>query len=271
MRWLILMLLWAQAEPMPVGGVSRRTQDITVTSGERLVLPEGTFTRGGRAPDEGASTVVREPAFSLDRHEVTIDAYEAFVASSAWSDPQYWTAEGLAWKRAHPGGLGPKLRASGRSGDHPVVGVSWYEADAYCRSRGQQLPRESQWERACHTEGERFPWGDEENFVANWYGGGKGGQVSGVMTHSALVSDAAILSREGALHLAGNVWEWTADWYGAYSAETERPAGPGAGSWKVVRGGSYMNLASYCTCSHREPVRPEEMRLTIGFRCVGSP
>jgi formylglycine-generating enzyme required for sulfatase activity len=89
-----------------------------------------------------------------------------------------------------------------------------------------------------------------------WYGEGKLGHVSGVMTAPVGVQDASSAAPAGAVHLAGNVWEWTSQDQGAL--------------WKVARGGSYMNLPSYCRCDHLEPMRPDEPRLTVGFRCISS-
>ncbi len=263
MRLLLLFAALSFAEPMPVGGARREMGVVKASRGERVVIPAGSFRRGGKAPDEGAESTQAVPAFTLDRHEVTVTEFEAFVAAGAYQKPALWSSEGQVWLRDHPAGAGAVVRAADRGPDHPVVAVSWYEADAYCRARGGALPTEAQWERACHLNGERYPWGNEENFVASWYGGGKGGQLAAVLTTSALESDASVLSAEGVMHLSGNVWEWTADHYGPYDQDSR------SSPWRTLRGGSYTNLASYCTCSHREPAMPEETRLTVGFRCVG--
>jgi len=173
-------------------------------------------------------------------------------------------------------GAPPITRSSpGRTADHPVVAVTFYEAEAYCRSRGGALPTEAQWERAaCGEGGRRFPWGDREDVDAAWYAEGKFGHLGSVHTRPVTQSDPSLQSPSGALHMAGNVWEWTADWYhrDAYrEGPTTDPTGPASGTWKTLRGGSYMNLASYCTCSHREPARPERVAYTTGFRCAYSP
>jgi iron(II)-dependent oxidoreductase len=232
-------------------------------------IPAGTAPTGnGRASDQPRRDL-GHAAFQIDLHEVTIAQFEAFAAR-AWSEPAWWSAAGWSWAQAHPGGAGPTLRAAGRAPDHPVVGVSWFEADAYCRAAGGALPTELQWERSC-TGGSAqiYPWGDGEDRDARWYAEGKFGHIQDVKTAAAADQDPALRSREGLTHLSGNVWEWTADAYAPTGLAAEGGAPGGAASpWRVMRGGSYMNLPSYCTCSHREPARPDRVALTVGFRCA---
>lgn len=252
---------------------------LALADAERVSIPGGTFLMGsGRVPDESPVRETTLSPYELGAAEVTIGEFEAFVAR-AWGDDTLWSAEGLAWRGAHPQGAGAGTRASSRSEDHPVVAVTWYEAQAYCRWKGGRLPTEAEWERAaCRGDGSRFPWGDSEpaEGVA-WYRGGMTGHVSGVETLTA--AQAGPLRTDlGLVHTAGNVWEWTADTYapGAYGdGPATDPLEQGPGPWRTLRGGSYANLPSYCTCTHREPARPDQVRLTVGFRCAwpaaGSP
>lgn len=236
-------------------------------------IPAGTFVQGsGRVLDESPTREVVLSAYRIGLHEVTVGQFERFVGEG-WRDDALWSAEGLAWRNAHPDGAGATLRASGRSADHPVVAVTWYEAAAFCRWVGGRLPTEAEWERAaCHVPGERFPWGDApvQAGVA-WYDEGMTGHVDGVSTLPATVQDPALVAPTGLLHAAGNAWEWTEDTY--HAASYQRPVEPDPvnrdpGPWKTLRGGSYTNLPSYCTCTHREPARPDQVRLTVGFRCA---
>lgn len=224
----------------------------------------------GNSPDAPRRTVTLSP-FRIDRTEVSIASYERF-AREGWRARENWSESGWRWAQAQNPQDRSGLRSSGRRSDHPVVAVTWFEADAYCRWAGGRLPTEAEWERAaCGGRSQRFPWGDSEDVSFRMNDVAKFGHVDSVRT--AAVSDQAseLKSPAGALHMAGNVWEWTADWYhrdGTTQDAEEDPAGPDEGQWKVLRGGSYMNLASYCTCSHREPASPERVALTTGFRCV---
>jgi len=224
----------------------------------------------GVAPDESPVHEVSLSPFSLDRSEVSIRDFENFVRNG-WKQDQYWSAEGLKWRETNPQGAGAENRAAGRNPNHPVVAVSWYEADAYCRWKGGALPTEAQWERAaCPAEG-RFAWGDDEDVEAAWYSGGKYGHLQSVLTKEVQQAPVDQQTAEGLMHITGNVWEWTADWYHANSYQEQapnNPTGPSQGTWKTLRGGSFMNLPSYCSCTHREPAPPNRVAFTVGFRCA---
>jgi formylglycine-generating enzyme required for sulfatase activity len=240
-----------------------------------VAIPAGTFRQGGgRAPDESPVREVALSAYRIDTTEVSIGEFEAFVAAGGFRQAALWSPAGQEWLRAHPEGAGAKVRASQRPADHPVVAVTWYEADAYCRWRGGALPTEAQWERAACAADARYPWGDAEDFGAVWYSEGKFGQITGVATRAVHDQAESLRSPVGLLHAAGNVWEWTQDAYDARyyaDAPSSDPVNTASRPWKALRGGSFANLASSCTCTHREPAAPEVPRLTTGFRCAYPP
>lgn len=235
-----------------------------------IPIPSGDFVRGsGHSPDSPRQSISLS-AYQIDATEVSIAEFERFV-QEGWRQDSYWSSDGLRWRQQNPNGATVKNRAAGRPNTHPVVAVTWYEADAYCRWKGGMLPTEAQWERAaCSGEG-RFPWGDDEQVEAAWYSGGKYGHLQAVLTKA--VDDAPLEQRTelGLFHTTGNVWEWTADWYhkDSYLRDPNTdPSGPELGTWKTLRGGSFMNLPSYCSCTHREPAPPTRTAFTVGFRCA---
>jgi iron(II)-dependent oxidoreductase len=205
-------------------------------------------------------------SIAIDRAEVSLAQFEAFAAKG-YLDPSLWSPAGRRWLAAHPGGAGPTARAAGRGPDHPVVAVTLYEAEAYCAWRGGRLPTGAEWElAACGARPGTYPWGEGEPAGPAWYHEGKYGLVERVATLPADAQDAALDSPAGLRHAAGNVWEWTAEPYRAGGGPDD-PRSP----WVTLRGGSYANLPSYCTCRHREPALPDEPRLTVGFRCAYDP
>ena len=196
-------------------------------------------------------------AFALDTTEVSIGSFEAFVAEG-WPLDQHWSPDGLAWRRAHPTGAGAAHRRAGRTDEHPVVAVTFYEAEAYCSWRAGRLPTELEWERAAKSGAcQRYPWGNDEDRAAQWYAGDKHGQIHSVNTRPVDDSEPGTDSQQGIRHLAGNVWEWTAS---VYSDRSD--------VWRTLRGGSFLNLPSYATAFHREPARPTRVAYTTGFRCA---
>ena len=234
---------------------------------------ESKFTMGsGKTPDESPAHLITLSPYKIDLTEVSIQAFEQFVANG-WSNDQYWSNAGLRWRTENPDGAGATHRRAGRGDEHPVVAVTWYEADAYCKWKGGRLPTEAEWEQAAcrgQTEG-RFAWGDDEMAEAPWYSAGKYGHLQSVLTKATTDAPDTQRTLDGLYHTTGNVWEWTNDWYHAnhyQTTESTNPTGPSDGYWKTLRGGSFMNLPSYCTCTHREPARPTRVAYTTGFRCA---
>ena len=196
-----------------------------------------------------------QAAFHIDRTEVTIKAFREFEAMDGYKKPELWSKAGHAWLQTHPDGAGRALRVSNRDENHPVVAVSYFEAEAYCAWKKGRLPSGEEWSQAiCSSQ--PYPWGASQNAPANWFNEGKHGKIATVNTHPAEREDASLKGPLSVVHGAGNVWEWTTDAIGPQE------------NWRTLRGGSYANLPSYCRCDHQEAARPSDTRLTTGFRCV---
>lgn len=243
----------------------------TNTQDSVAFFPASTFTQGsGVAPDESPKFSRTIDAYYIDKTEVSIANFELFV-QQAWTNDVFWSSEGQAWRSTNPSGANPENRSAGRSENHPVVSVTWYEAEAYCAWKGGRLPTEAEWERASCAGGGPYAWGADEMEDAVWYSSGKYGHVQAVLTKEVLDAPPEQRTPQGLFHTTGNVWEWTSDWYHADSYKnlqnnnTWQPTNP---TWKTLRGGSFMNLPSYCSCTHREPARPDRVSYTVGFRCA---
>ncbi len=246
---------------------------------QRVALPGGLFRMGAqkaKAPnydveayaDEAPVRQVSLSPFGIGRYPVTVAEFRRFLDAmdKAYLNPRLWIPEGWAWRTNKdvlaPGSWKQQLRHLNR----PVVKVSWYEADAYCRWVGGRLPTEAEWEFAARgAAGRKYPWGDAEpgEEHANFRRRVGAPSPVGVYPHGA--------TEEGVYDLAGNVWEWCGDWFGDYLPEEQHdPSGPTAGTSRVLRGGSYNRAARNLRGAFRSNSRPEVRLGYIGFRVVWS-
>jgi len=236
----------SQTSHQPLGP----NQRLNVRDGSILVLvPEGSFQMGEEAvrarPDEKPVQRLALPAYWIGLHEVTNAQFQRFVAETGYPAGPRWEDHARMW-----------------GGQAPVLGVSWKDAQAYCRWAGLRLPTEAEWEKAARgTDGRQYPWGDSWDPDRAWWQ-----DTSEVRAHDvgSLPQGA---SPFGCLDMAGNVAEWCSSRYRPYpyraSDGREDPKASGA---RVVRGGQYFDEPWELRCSARGRAAPAERRTTTGFR-----
>jgi formylglycine-generating enzyme required for sulfatase activity len=212
--------------------------------------PGDTEAEGDEKPRHGVRIT---KGFWLGETPVTVAAYKRFVG------------ERPAFKMPPPQDFNPQWSKE----DHPVVRVSWDEAQAYCEWAGGRLPTEAEWEYAARggKDGLKYPWGNEITPDNANYSGSKWKGTSPVRSYPA--------NAWGLYDMAGNVWEWIADWYGKDYYATlpsdkpaEDPRGPKSGTVRVLRGGSFNSDARNLRAAFRGRGAPGDRGGVVGFRCV---
>ena len=230
--------------------------DITGRDGAPMTLvPAGDFIMGSEKGDEDEAPAHRVylNAFYIDKFEVTNGRFSKYV-EAIQSEPPW----GFTDKET------PVIHA-----ERPVRWVSWMDAMGYCLWLGKRLPTEAEWEKAARGTDERiYPWGNDPPTPVHAVYGLKEG---GAETVSVIGNHHMGQSPYGVQDLAGNLYEWVMDWY-ADNFYTNSPAvnprGPGEGTAKVQRGGSYINTPYRLRSSFRTKGDPTEQDPNVGFRCA---
>jgi formylglycine-generating enzyme required for sulfatase activity len=208
-------------------------------------------------PDEAPVHRVALGDYLIDRDEVTRAEYTACIGAGRCP------------------ALVPERLA--KDGQLPITGVSWREADTYCRYAGKRLPTEAEWEKAARgADGRTFPWGEKPDCTranfGNYEGEGRCPKNPGAPVAVGLYAAGA--SPYGVRDLAGNVWEWVADRYDAryyWRSPSRSPRGPAQGALRVARGGACCSMFGLPRASNRVAFPPDYRDVDLGFRCVKDP
>ena len=223
----------------------------------------------------GYVTTAERAGFSAVFHLALFD--QAQHVRGAVADAPWWLmVDGACWRAPEGPGLDISQRAN-----HPAVHVSYEDAVNYAAWAGKRLPTEAEWERAARggLEGSRYAWGDEltprgRHRCNIWQGEFPTHNTveDGYLTTAPVKTYAP--NGFGLYQVAGNAWEWCADWFDAdyYSHSPDRdPRGPETGEARAIRGGSFLCHDSYCNryrVAARSSAPPESTSMNLGFRCA---
>jgi len=231
----------------------------TLSEKDMVLIPKGEFMMGSSEHADEAQHRVVLDGYLIDKYETSNARYKEFMKATGHPAPAYWDD--------------PRLSKP----EQPVVGVSWTDASAFCKWDGKRLPTEAEWERAAKgPDGDRhYPWGHHLDPKRANYGQNVG--------HTMPVdSYPEGVSGFGVYNMAGNVFEWVADWYDPkYYKESMalNPQGPdkgynfaNQGAVRVLRGGSWLAPETSLHTSHRFWNQPDNNSygVGLGFRCAKS-
>jgi formylglycine-generating enzyme required for sulfatase activity len=256
---------------------------------ETALIPAGTFTMGSPTtePQRGSGEVQHQvtlSAYRMSKYEITNAQYAGFLnAKGIGSNGIYaagaYPTQTLIYENADWGvtWTGAQWQPVAGKDNFPVVNVTWYGAAEFATYAGGRLPTEAEWEYACRG-GTTTPFNTGaclNNTQANYYWAypltgctntntNYPGQTQAVNSYSP--------NAYGLYNMHGNVWEWCADWYGAYSTTAQtNPTGPATGASRVLRGGSWNLFAQGCRSAIRNSNIPVNNFNFNGFRLAFAP
>ncbi len=260
MKQLIaLTILCYVCAPLPIAAQTAPEGMELIQSGEFWMGRSHTLWRDGQDSvprakmDDRPANLVHIDSFYMDKYEVTNTDYASFVEATGTEPPWHW----------HGGNIREGLETQA------VFNVNWYEAEAFCNAAGKRLPTEAEWEKAARGGLDRqpYPWGYKADYESGAFGG-TGAHAVGAHPPNGY----------GLHDMAGNVLEWTNDWYDpTYYPFMPKvnPQGPENGLYKSTRGGGWTvggrgGAGERASNFHRNFSDPELRGLTIGFRCAMS-
>lgn len=218
-----------------------------------VYVPPGEFLMGHNPPsvDYGPIRRVFTDAFWISKNNVTVSQFADYCEATGYK---------FDWD-----GRRPPWGWDGKD-DRPMVNVTWEEARAYCKWAGGNLPTEAQWEKAARgTDGRNYPWGNDWEANRAWFRAGN----ESALEPAPVGAFPKGASPWGCLDMSGNVAQWCKDWYGPVDpAEVRNPTGPGFGTKRVVRGGSFRDRRNQLISWFRSSQAPEEFSIWTGFRLV---
>lgn len=293
----LVLFLWPKGQAAELRAAAAIPPDLSALATRlrcppgMVKIPAGQFFMGSdleeATPAEKPAFAVKLDSYCIDLTEVTVEQY--LQCSEAGNCKRPGTS--VRWPEITPKQKQVYSQAC-NAGDpsrkqHPINCVDFFMAERYCEMRGARLPTEAEWEYATRgPDGRVYPWGDETPTPAHlnacgtecvaW--GEKRGEAAfalydaddGFATTAPVGSFPKGNSRFGLQDVAGNVWEWVADWHGPYTAsEKNNPEGPREGERKVIRGGAFNgSQAGWLRPSFRYAQEPSALSHGIGFRCA---
>jgi formylglycine-generating enzyme required for sulfatase activity len=241
----------SEAQPKPVFPAkpvqTETKQSAPAAPVDMVKVPKGPFLYGEERVRRGI-----DRDYWIDQYPVTNEKYRAFILAGGYEKQQYWSDDGWKWKtRNNITGPGHWNDKQWNKPDHPVVGVSYYEAEAYATWAGKRLPTEQEWEKAARGEdGRQYPWGEE-------FDKKKCNSIESGIDHTTPVSQYTHgISPYGCYDMVGNVWE-------SCSSQYDKKDGG-----RVIRGGSWLNFPEFLRVSYRGENFADARFNTFGFRLL---
>ena len=234
------------------------------------LIPAGPFEMGRKDGDNNEKPVhtVMLDDFYIDQYEVTNVGYAECVDANTCTPPLHLNSNSRE-----------NYYGNYQYDGYPVVYVSWDNAQTYCQWRGGRLPTEAEWEKAARggLEGALYPWGNDAPDC-------KLGAINGAKFDDDAACNGTDTEKVGSYQgngyglfdMAGNVWEWVADFYGENYYATlgdnfENPTGPDVGDYRVLRGGSWGRSVNICRTAFRFCYNPDDSYNFVGFRISRTP
>jgi len=280
---------------------------------EMITIPAGDFLMGSKpddpyaGPKEFPQHRVYVDTFQIGKYQVTRGQYRKFISAGGYSDPRYWSPEGWEWKNGEtvaytvmhgkvdrvvrPNPERPRTEplywepeqdwGTGKftqTDEHPVVGVTYYEAEAYCRWAGGRLPAEAEWEKAARWTGTHpniWPWGDtwDPEKCNNFEDHNPAGGGYRKLQTSPVGAYPEGASPYGCMDMVGNAYEWVSDWAVSYP-DNPKPF-DFTNAFRFVRGGCWDDGPRSNRCAYRAWYLPPDSGGTgpgdcdyVGFRLV---